>query len=269
MRGIRQTAIVLPPTVAGERKPQGGRPEAVGQISGEHPGLDEGGALAGSAFIVAPSAAPHARTHPVVVGEHMLAGDLLALLALPHAALLEDVVGLQPMAAGLVEQHAAEPVAQHHGHAPGGAGAPPNRTERPLRGCGRQRRHRLLAQQLEATVMRQSVVTCLDDAVTLGHDRDGEHHPGALVRSHEALRTRDPHPLACLAICRRDLTDLRGDTPSRLVGQVQKPWPSRSCPLAPGRLTTRPPLPVGTCGQGSHRPGRAAARTAQIIGQAE
>ena len=142
--GIGQMPEVLPATVAGERQSQVTAAQPVGEVAGQDAGLDHRGALTGHPFVVAARAAPHPRPDAVVEREHVLAGHPLPFLSLPDAGLLEDVVGFQPMPAGLVEQHAAEAVGQHHGHA---AGRGRNRIEHDqslLRGGRRERGNSLL-----------------------------------------------------------------------------------------------------------------------------
>ena len=84
--------------------------------------LDEDVALSDVALVVEAERAPLPRHRAVVDERDERRGDLLADLAGVHARTLLDVVGLQPVAARLVEQHAAGAVLDHDRHRTGRGG---------------------------------------------------------------------------------------------------------------------------------------------------
>ncbi len=115
--GHGQVAVALPPTVAARRASFLARPHDVPHVVGEHAVLDEDVALRGMTLVVDRERSPLVRVSAVVDDGHERRGDRLAQLALEHRRVLEDVIGFEPVAARLVEQHAARALLQHDGKA--------------------------------------------------------------------------------------------------------------------------------------------------------
>ena len=88
-------------------RPSLARAHEVPHVVGEHAVLDEHVALRGRAFVVDRVRAPLARVRAVVDQRDERRRDQLADAAAEHRRVLVDEVGLEPVAARLVEQHAA------------------------------------------------------------------------------------------------------------------------------------------------------------------
>ena len=90
------------------------------------------------------------------------------------------------MADGLVEEDAAEPVAHHHGQAPGGGVHRVEEGEGSLGGLARNGL-RVVLDELPAGVAAAVVAACLDAAVPARDDLDAEADPGAVVGRGQAV----------------------------------------------------------------------------------
>ena len=111
----RQVLVGLAPTVAAARAPVLARAHEVPHVVGEHAVLDEHVALRGRAFVVDRVRAPLARVRAVVDQRDERRRDELADVAAEHRRVLVDEVGLEPVTARLVEQHAAGAALEHDG----------------------------------------------------------------------------------------------------------------------------------------------------------
>ena len=99
---------------------------------------------------------PHSPRHrAVVVGGHDRGGELVAEAARVHRRVLLHGVGLEPVAGGLVEQHAAEAVADHDRHPAGRRRARVEHRQRAARGLVGDGRG-VAVEQLEAGVARRA-----------------------------------------------------------------------------------------------------------------
>ena len=112
----RQVHVALAPAVAARRPALLARPEVVPHVVGEDAVLDEHVALRRVALVVDRERAPLAGHRAVVDDGDERRGDELADLAGVHAGALGDVVGLEAVAARLVEQHAAGAVLDDDRH---------------------------------------------------------------------------------------------------------------------------------------------------------
>ena len=127
----------------------------------------------------------------VVVGGHERLGEPLAEPARVDAGALLHGVGLEPVADGLVEQHAAEAVAHHDRHAAAGRATRVEHRRRALRAASSATSLGVVREQLEAGVTAERLVPGLDAAAAPGHHLDAEPHARAVVAGVSALRVED------------------------------------------------------------------------------
>src|SRR4051812_1238592 len=112
----RQVPERLAAAVAGRPDVVLASAQQVIQVGNELSILDDRRALRGRAFVVDAIRPPLVRHAAVVVRRHERLGDHLAELSGPDARALLDVIGLQAVADGLVQEHAAEGVADDNRH---------------------------------------------------------------------------------------------------------------------------------------------------------
>ena len=109
-----QVLVGLAPPVARGHPTLLAGPEVVPQVVGEHAVVDEDVALGRPALVVDGEGPPLGPHRPVIDQGDQGAGHQLADPAGVHRGVLDDVVRLEPMAAGLVEEDAATAPGQDH-----------------------------------------------------------------------------------------------------------------------------------------------------------
>ena len=133
----------------------------------------------------------------VVVGAHDGRRDDLAHLAGVDAGALGDGVGLEAVAAGLVEQHAAEPVGHDDRHGADGSRLGVQHDDAPsAAAAARGARGDASSSELEPGAAADRLVARLDDVAAARHHLDGETRARAVVAHEFAERVDDEHLLA-------------------------------------------------------------------------
>ena len=149
-------------------------------------------------------------------------GDELARLAAVHAGALADEVGLEAVAARLVEQHAARAVLDDDGHRA--------RRRRP----GVELGHRLAGgvagelldvdgvEDLEPDRVAHRLEAGLHAGVAVGDGADAQQAADDLVVGEQAVAVGDEHPLAAVAVAGRHLHDRRAGGAGGVVDAAQQ-----------------------------------------------
>ena len=229
----------------------------VPHVVGEHAVLDEHVPLGGVTFVVEAERAPLSGHRAIVDERDVLGRDLLTDLAGVDAGALGDGIGLQSVAAGLVEQHAATPPLDDDGH----------RSRR--RRSGRQfgRRHaRCVAgesldvdavERLETDGVADRLKPCLHPRVAVGDHVDPGHRPGDRVRREHSVGVGDEDVLTAVGIRRRHLDHRLARRPSGFVDAPEQLDLGGLRHAARVDLDLVDPMPLG--GTERHRGGTALA----------
>ena len=144
---------------------------------------------------------------PVIDDGHALGGHLLAKLAREGAHAGQGQVGLEAVAAGLVDHGAPGAAAEDHGEGAGGRGL----GLQGLQGQAHRLVHHapdgLVREQLEAPGLAQGLVAGLELHAIAGGGIEAQHHLGAVILREPGapgavsqLRCGDPDPLGAVAI---------------------------------------------------------------------
>ena len=205
--------VALPAAVAGPRPALLARPQEVVHVVGEDAVLDEHVALGEGALVVDGEGSPLLGHGAVVDQRDPRVGHPLADAAGEHRRALGHQVGLETVAAGLVEQHPAAPGPDHHRHGarrrrPGG-----QLQQRPLGGLAGDVVDVVGVEQLEADRAAQRLVAGLHAGVARGHRHHGEERAHLVVFGEEPVAVGDEDPPAAVAVARRHLGD-RGTGPA-------------------------------------------------------
>ena len=189
--------VGLAPPVARRQPPLLAGPQVVPQVVGEYALVDEHVALGRTALVV-DGEGPPLRAHGAVVDQgHQGAGHLLADHAGVDRRVLDDVVGLETVAARLVEQDAAAAPGQDHGQLARRSGPGRQLGQGPAGGQLGQLLDRDLVEQLEPHGAGRRLEPGLQAGVARGHARDREAGPDLFVRA------SSPSELA-IRTCRRE-----------------------------------------------------------------
>ena len=219
----RQVLVALAPTVAGPRASLLAGPQVVPHVVGEDAVLDEDVALGGRALVVDGVAAPLLGHGPVVDERDQRRGHLLAEAALEHRGALVDQVLLQPVAAGLVEQHPAPtggPMTT--GSVPEGAGRAASLVMARRAGGAGDVLDLVAVEQLEPDGAPQRLVSGLHAGVAEGHRRHHEQGADLVVLGQQAVAVGHQDPAAGIAVAGPDLADRAALGPGGLVGPAEQ-----------------------------------------------
>src|SRR5690606_22585473 len=238
--GRWRVSVVLP--AAGPRRPVPGHHGApsVDHVALQHAVLDQDRALGGGALIVVLRGAPGVRDRAVVHVRDRRASDLLSQLVREHRRVPSDRGRLQQVTEGLVEDDAAERVADHDRHGACRRLASSEVGECDLRGSPAGLGGWVHVEELEADretgtdVGRLRLVSFARDGL---HDQAG---PGAVVRGDHTVGVGDQHLLLDLVQVRLDLAYGRIDACAgvRLAQALQAPpfVVSVRCDLGAGQV---------------------------------
>ncbi len=255
----RQVRVALAAPVARGLPALFVRPEPVPHVVREDPVLDQDVAGGQAPFVVDGEVAPLPQDGAIVDQRDQRACHQLPDLAGVDRRVLHDVVGLEPVAARLVEEDAAAPAGQHNGQLARGCRAGRQLGQGPRR---RQLRDVLDAMTLEDLVplgAGQGLEAGLHPGIAVGHARDAEPRPDLLVLGQQALRVGDEDAPAAVATADLHLGDGVPGGAGGLVG------PGEQLELAPlvhrvGRACGRParatpPGPAPRCAPRCHPAG--------------
>ena len=217
----RERLVGLPPAVAARLPALLAGPEEIPHVVVEDAALDERVVPGGMALVVDGQGAPAPVEGAVVDQRHERGGDLGADPAPEDRGVPVDEVGLEAVAAGLVEEDAAGALAEHHRQLP--ARRRPG-VEHPQRPLGGRAGHLLgveLVEQLEADGVAGALEAGLEAAVA--QRRAADHEPGAdpVVFHQQPVGVGDQHPLAGVGVGGRHLADGAAGGPGGVVGPAQ------------------------------------------------
>ena len=184
-------AIALSPSVPARRAALLAGAYDVPHEIGEHAVLDQHVALRGVTLVVDRERSPLVRVAAVVDQRDERRCDVLPHLTFEHRRVLEDVVGLESVAARLVEQHAARAALQHNGKAARGSRHGFEQRECALRGAAADIFRSERVEQLEAHRAPRRLVRGLHAGVT---GRDAVHREAcadAIVVGEETVGVGD------------------------------------------------------------------------------
>ncbi|GIU86329.1 MAG: hypothetical protein KatS3mg009_0844 [Acidimicrobiia bacterium] len=218
----RQVPVALPAPVAAARPALLARPQQVPHVVGEDAVLDEDVAPRGVPLVVDRERAPLARVGAVVDEGDARRRHPLADLPGEHRRVLRDVVGLETVAAGLVEQHTARAAAQHDGQLARRGRHRVEERHRASRGAAGDLLGLDVVEQLEAERAARRLVTGLHPRVA---GRDALHpEPGAhlVVVREEAVGVRDLDPPARVGVRHGHRRDGAVLGPGGRVGPAQQ-----------------------------------------------
>ena len=122
-----------------------------------------------------------------------------------HRRALGHEVGLEAVAAGLVEQHAAAAGADDDRHGAGRRRAGRQLQQRALGGLAGDVVHVVGVEELEADRAAERLVAGLHAGVARRHRHDGEERADLVVLGEEAVAVGDEDAAAAVAVARRDL----------------------------------------------------------------
>ena len=174
------------------------------------------------ALVVDRQRAPLAGHRAVVDDGDERRGDELAGLARVDAGALGDVVGLEAVAAGLVEQHATGAVLDHDRHRPRRRRAGAELGDRLAGGVARELLDVDGVEDLEADRVAHRLEAGLHAGVAVGDGADPQQAADDLVVGEQAVAVGDEHPLAAVAVAGRDLHDRRAGRAGGLVDAAQQ-----------------------------------------------
>ena len=226
----REVLVRLSPSVAAARTPLLAGAYEVPHVVGQHPVLDQDVALRGCALVVDRVRAPLARQATVVDQGHQRRRDLLAHPAPEHRRVPLDEVGLEPVAARLVEEHATRAPLQHDGYLAARCGPGVQLRERPRRGDAGDLLGCVLVEVLEPDREPGRLHPGLHPGVP---DRDAaDHEPGPdlVVLGEQPVGVRDEDPATTVRVARGDLAHRVALGPRGLVGADRA---SRPCAPSP------------------------------------
>ena len=149
-------------------------------------------------------------------------GDELAGLAAVHAGALADEVGLEAVAARLVEQHAAGAVLDDDGHRARRRRAGVELGDRLAGGVAGQLLDVDGVEDLEPDRVAHRLEAGLHAGVAVGDGADAQQAADDLVVGEQPVAVGDEHPLAAVAVAGRDLDDGRAGGAGGVVDPPQQ-----------------------------------------------
>ena len=179
-------------------------------------------ALGERALVVDGEGAPLLGHGAVVDQRDARVGHPLADAAGEHRGALGDEVGLEAVAAGLVEQHAAAAGADDHGHGAGRGGAGGQLEQRPVGGLAGDVVDVVAVEELEADGAAERLVAGLHAGVARGDRHHGEQRAHLVVLGEQAVAVGDEDAAPAVAVARGDLGDGRPGAAGGGVGPAQQ-----------------------------------------------
>ena len=193
---LRREAKRLPPPAAGRFDAHQARVEPVLHVAAQHAVFDEHLVLAGNALVVDVEAAALFAQVAVVVDRDQFARDAFADAPAVERRAAPVEIAFEPVADGLVQQHAAAARSDDHLHLAGRRRDAAEVDRRDARRLGRERLGRLA---IEVRDRRSAAVADVARAALLlvaRHDLHAERHERPAVVRRTARRSSRSRPLA-------------------------------------------------------------------------
>ena len=236
----REVLVALAPAVARAGPALLAGPQEVPHVVGEDAVLDQDVALRRAALVVDAEGAPLVAHGAVVDERDERRGHQLADAALEDRRRLGDQVGLEAVAAGLVEQHAAAALADDHRHLAAGGGPGGQLGDGPLGGLAGQLLDVVAVEQLEADGVADAAPAGLHAGVAGGDHADREQRADLVVLGQQAVAVGHEDPPAAVAVAGADLGDgaVGGRGRPRRPGAAARPCGPWGRPRAGARRPT-------------------------------
>ncbi|CCM66003.1 hypothetical protein BN381_90074 [Candidatus Microthrix parvicella RN1] len=218
----RQVLVALAATVAGAGTAFLPGPQQIPHEIGQHAVFDQHVALGGTALIVDGEGTPFAAHRAVVNQRHQRRGHLLTHTPGKDRRRLPNQIGLQAVAARLVEHHATTPRTDHHG-----AGARWRRTgvqldDRPAGGTLGQLLHAVVVKQLKSDRVADALASGLHAGVAVGHRRHRKQRAYLVVGRQHTIGVGHLNTAPAVPVAGRNLTDRRSGRPGRAIGPTEQ-----------------------------------------------
>ena len=218
----RQVLVRLAAAVARRRAALLAGPQAVPHVVHQHAVLDQDVALGRAALVVDGEAAP-LTTHRAVVDQgHERRRHLLADAAGEHRRTLGHQVGLEAVAARLVEHHATAAGADDDGHLAGGRRAGTELGDRPVGGATGELLDVVAVEQLEPDGVAHRLTAGLHARVAGRDARDGEHRADLVVGRQGAVGVGHQDAAHRVGVPGGDLGDGAALRAGHLVGRGEQ-----------------------------------------------